>query len=101
MATTDTAASSARWTEQEGLLVRIAIGFTAWAERSAYSLGEDGPCRALPNAHHGPARRCTRQTTGLLASDPWRLPRRATSAASRAGPGRALGCASLSAISFL
>src|SRR5215470_6811049 len=33
MATTDAASSSTRGTEQEGILVRIAIGFTAWAER--------------------------------------------------------------------
>src|SRR5215475_5586107 len=33
MATTDSAASPGRATEQEGVLVRIAIGFTAWAER--------------------------------------------------------------------
>src|SRR5215470_18848253 len=33
MATTDAAASPARGTEREGILVRIAIGFTAWAER--------------------------------------------------------------------
>jgi short-chain fatty acids transporter len=33
MATADSAASPARATEQEGVLVRIAIGFTAWAER--------------------------------------------------------------------
>jgi short-chain fatty acids transporter len=32
MAATDSA-SPARATEQEGILVRIAIGFTAWAER--------------------------------------------------------------------
>ena len=33
MATTDAAAPSTRGTEREGVLVRIAIGFTAWAER--------------------------------------------------------------------
>src|SRR5215470_8899324 len=33
MATTDAASSSTRGTEQEGILVRIAIGFTAWAEK--------------------------------------------------------------------
>src|SRR6202047_5241927 len=33
MTTTSTVASSAGPTEQEGVLVRIAIGFTAWAER--------------------------------------------------------------------
>ena len=33
MATPDTPASSAHVSEQEGSLVRIAIGFTAWAER--------------------------------------------------------------------
>src|SRR5215468_265708 len=33
MATTEAAGSSARGTEREGILVRIAIGFTAWAER--------------------------------------------------------------------
>ena len=33
MAATSTAASSRGATQQEGALVRIAIGFTAWAER--------------------------------------------------------------------
>ena len=33
MATTDAASPSARGTEKEGGLVRIAIAFTAWAER--------------------------------------------------------------------
>ena len=33
MTTTSTAASSGGPTQQEGVLVRTAIGFTAWAER--------------------------------------------------------------------
>ena len=33
MTSTGTAASSGGPTQQEGVLVRIAIGFTAWAER--------------------------------------------------------------------